>query len=247
MPKFDGNDELQKHNLTGHYGFSAAKIDTLGASEYTLVSILVDESGSTASFIGDMEKCIKEIINSCKYSPRCDNLLLRICAFDDKFRELNGFKPLENVNADDYIGSLHPGGTTALFDSSFNVIEATNAYGKDLIKNDFSVNGIIFVITDGCDNVSKFTANNVKNELVNSLKQENLESLVSILIGVNVSDSSVSAALNDFHKVAGFTQYVEIENADSKTLAKLAEFVSKSISSQSQSLKSGGASAPLTF
>jgi len=70
---------------------------------------------------------------------------------------------------------------------------------------------------------------------------------VSILIGVNITDSMVSQALNDFNTRAGFTQYVEIGNASKSTLAKLAQFVSKSISSQSQALGTGSASASLTF
>jgi hypothetical protein len=50
-----------------------------------------------------------------------------------------------------------------------------------------------------------------------------------------------------FHQEAGFTQYVELDNADTKTLARLAEIVSRSISAQSQALGTGGASQPLVF
>ena len=53
--------------------------------------------------------------------------------------------------------------------------------------------------------------------------------------------------IEDFHKAAGFTQYVELGSADEKTLAKLADFVSQSISAQSQSLGTGGPSQSLTF
>ena len=74
-----------------------------------------------------------------------------------------------------------------------------------------------------------------------------LESVVSILIGVNVGDSQVSAYLKRFHSDAGFTQYIEIEKADAKTLARLAEFVSQSISAQSQALGKGGGSHQLVF
>lgn len=46
---------------------------------------------------------------------------------------------------------------------------------------------------------------------------------------------------------AGFTQYVEVDNATDAKLAKLADFVSRSVSSQSQALGSGGPSKALTF
>ena len=68
-----------------------------------------------------------------------------------------------------------------------------------------------------------------------------------IVIGVNVQDQAVSGYLKQFHKDAGFTQYIEIDKADAKTLARLAEFVSQSISAQSQALGSGGASPALVF
>jgi hypothetical protein len=64
---------------------------------------------------------------------------------------------------------------------------------------------------------------------------------------VNVNDVSVSRYLKSFHVDAGFTQYVELDNADTKTHARLAEFVSQSISAQSQALGTGGASQPLVF
>mgnify|MGYP002622060811 FL=1 len=116
-----------------------------------------------------------------------------------------------------------------------------------MTDQDFDVNGIVFVITDGEDNISKTTANQVKAALEQAVKGENLESMVSVLIGVNVQDPYVAAALNDFNNTAGFTQYVELDNANKNTLAKLAQFVSKSISSQSQALGSGGPSQSIVF
>ena len=44
---------LIQHSLTGqHYGYSAADLDDLGATEYTLVTIVVDELKCNASSIG---------------------------------------------------------------------------------------------------------------------------------------------------------------------------------------------------
>ena len=45
----------------------------------------------------------------------------------------------------------------------------------------------------------------------------------------------------------GFTQYVAIADANATTIAKLGDFVSRSISSQSQALGTGGPSQSLTF
>ena len=78
-------------------------------------------------------------------------------------------------------------------------------------------------------------------------KSEALESILSILVGVNVNDPSVSQWLKALHQNAGFTQYVELGDAKAATLAKLADFISRSISAQSQALGTGGPSQSLSF
>lgn len=250
MPKLaDLNIDLEQQKLhTGTFQFSAQRISDLGATEYTLATVVVDVSGSTQSFRTEMLECLKKVIESCKYSPRSDNLMFRLVRFSNTVEEVHGFKLLENCNTDDYNDVLSvPGGMTALCDAGCNGVEATAVYGKDLLKQDFSVNGIVVVITDGCENASTNTVNGLKKQLKDAVADENLESLVSILVGVNILDASVKQTLETFHKEAGFTQYIDVGEASAKKLAKLADFVSKSISSQSQSLGSGGPSKQLTF
>ena len=230
-----------------HYGYSATRIEHLGATEYTIATIVCDVSGSTDGFALDMEAAIAKIVQACKYSPRADNLMLRLVQFNDTLSEVHGFKLLENCNTGDYSGILMCSGSTALFDAAENAAAAVIDYGQRLAGADFSANAILFVITDGADNVSKVTAKGVKKRLAQAVSSEALESLVSILIGVNVQDQSVAHYLKAFYKDAGFSQYVEIDNADTKTLANLAQFVSQSISAQSQALGTGGPSQSLIF
>ncbi len=245
MPRL-GSQNLQKHTV-GHFGFSAARIEDLGAAEYTLVTIVADRSGSTAGFQTDMEKVVKEVIEACRKSPRADNLLVRYVTFSSRHSEEHGFNLLENLNVDQYNDTLAPGGSTALYDASADAIEASNNYGKQLTDQDFQVNGIVFVITDGENNTSTLGVGQVKEALEKAVKGENLESMVSILIGINIQDPAIAQLLSEFHKDAGFTQYVELDNANKNTLAKLAQFVSKSISSQSKALGGGGPSQSIVF
>jgi len=246
MPVLDPT--MESKSLKGsHYGFSAAKISELGASEYTLVTIIADVSGSVNAFRQDIEDCIKEVIRSCRRSPRADNLMLRFVLFDTQLKEVHGFRPLSQCDVDSYNGSIKIGGMTALYDAACNAVDAGTAYAKDLTDQDFEVNAIVFVITDGADNASTYTMKSVKESLGRAVTSESLESLVSILVGVNVSDPSIVQYLSDFSQTAEFTQYVEIAKADEKTLARLADFISKSVSSQSQALGTGGASQSLSF
>ncbi|MBM3457555.1 MAG: VWA domain-containing protein [Armatimonadetes bacterium] len=232
---------------TGQYGYSATRLDALGAAEYTLVTIVTDVSGSVAPFRKEMEGAIQEIVQACRYSPRADNLLIRLVLFDDTLQETHGFKLLQECNPKDYRKVLKAGGSTALYDAAENAVAATTGYGRQLTDADFGVNAILFVLTDGMDNASTLGVAAVRDRLVEAVTSEALESLVSVLVGVNVQDQTVGGYLQDFKTEAGFTQYVEIGHANAGTLSKLAEFVSRSISAQSQALGTGGASQTLTF
>ena len=237
----------QKKLPTDNFGYSATRLRDLQATEYTLVTLIVDATGSVAGFEKDMEGVIKAVVEACKYSPRADNLMLRVVFFNTSLEEKHGFKLLQECSPGDYDQVLNPNGYTALYDASTNGIEATNHYGKSLTKNDYAVNAIVVVITDGDDNASTLSQKDVKKALADAVKGENLESMVSILVGVNVQSAQLKDVLDKFHKDAGFTQFVAMADASAKKLARLAEFVSKSISSQSQALGTGGPSKSLTF
>jgi uncharacterized protein YegL len=249
MPKFNtgSSSGLEQHVLKAStYGFSATRIEDLDASEYTLVTICQDDSSSVAGFKNEMEKTIKAIIEACKKSPRADNLMVRLCTFNTQFQEVHGFKRLQQIKPSDYDGILGGGGMTALYDAATNAVMASNAYGKKLSDNDFAVNAITFFVTDGEDNSSRVTPHQVRDALQAAMKEEALESIVSILVGVN-STNDLDQYLDMFKNEAGITQYVGIGDATAGKLAKLAEFVSKSISAQSQALGTGGPSQSLSF
>jgi uncharacterized protein YegL len=239
MPK------LEQHS-SGHFGFSAVRLNELDASEYTLVTVTVDDSGSTQGFSRDMEGVLKEIVEACCHSPRSDNLLLRVIRFSNNVVEIHGFKKLTDCNLADYDNILEGRGLTALYDAVINSGEAMNLLGTDMSKKDYTVNGINFIITDGCENQSKLSLNLVKKALSESQKNESLESAVTIVVGVDTGEAGVQQVLTQFSGEIG-AQFEWLKDATKSSLAKLAKFVSRSISSSSQSLQSNTAPVSLTL
>jgi len=240
MPKLLSDNDMDTTNIPGlsGYTFSAVRTSKLGASEYTLVTIAVDVSSSVSSFKDLLLDSLKKAIESCKKSPRASNILVRVTTFSHKVKELHGFKPLSEIDADkDYV--LDVRGTTALYDSVASAIGATVEYGKILSKQDYGVNGILFIITDGDDNASNYGASTVKNNAEDAIKSEALESFISVLVGINAAHAS--HYLSTFQQEAGLTQYIDAGDATPGNLAKLAAFVSRSISSQTNALGSGQA------
>lgn len=232
------------------YSYSHVPLESMGSTKQTLVAIDVDVSGSTKTFLPDMEKCIAAVIDACKRSPHTDSLKIKLTEFHSDVNQIHGFKDLADCAKSDYTNSLNrQGGSTALYDSSIAGGSALLDFGKKLSDADYEVNGIHFVFSDGWDTdyQGKNGPGTYKALIEEAVAEEYLESIVTILVGVNVQNSSVSNKLKSFAKDGGFTQYIELEKADEKTLAKLANFAVSYVSSQSNSLGSGLKSQPLTF
>ena len=146
-------------------------------------------------------------------------------------------------------GALKPNGGTPLNDATMNAVEALLEYGIQLNRKRFVCNAILFVLTDGEENASITITDPADiKKAIDRIRSENIfESIRTILIGVNDQDSHLKSLLEKFRQEAGFDEYISIGEATAGKLAKLAQFVSQSVSSQSQALGSGGASQPIVF
>lgn len=252
MPRLMTDDKMETGNIGGMQGFtfSGVRTEHLGATEYTVVTIAVDETGSTTGFEDDLRNSLVAAVEACKKSPRSDNLLLRVIKFSTALsggmEELHGFKPLSEIDPQSDYPYLRPAGTTPLYDAAFSSIGATVSYAEKLMGDDFLANGIVFVITDGLEyppppnNPSVSTPAMIKSQVEKAVQGEKIESLVTILIGINAGE--YSNELETFQREAGIDKYIDAGEATKGQLSKLAEFVSQSVSSQSQSLGTGGPS-----
>ena len=230
-----------------NFQYSALEMDSLGATEYTLVNILVDESGSVCNFATELNACLDAVVGSCEKHPRSQNLLVRTAAFSTHdIREIHGFSTVDAIDKGTL--TVHPSGLTPLWDATLDSIETLGGYADILHNQDYFSNGMIFVITDG-DDTSSNVANMAKiKDAVNNLRTtETLESIKMILIGVNDKDSGLKAYLEAFKVDAGFDEYISMGDVDAGKLAFLADWMSKSISSTSQALGTGGASKAVNF
>ena len=241
--KFFDDDSTTAYNAHG-FGFSGVRPETLGATEYTLVTLVLDKTGSVDDYAAELAKIKSTVVESCKLSARADFLLLRVVEFNSQVDEVHGFIPVSTIDTAQYTVPKCEG-LTALRDAYFSAVSATNAYAKTLSDQEYLVNGIVIVVTDGDDNRSRVSAADVKRQIAAAVKGEQLESIRTILVGVNAAQ--YQATLESFQTEVGIDQYEDIGQATPATLAKLANFVSQSISSQSQSLGTGGASQAIVF
>jgi len=248
MPRFDPGTPMLSRRLAGTtYGYSGTRLDDLSCSEYTLVAVAADQSGSVGAFQTDLEACLGEIVRACQQHPRAEHVMLRLTAFDGSLHELHGFKPLPTLDAKDYAGILHTGGATALHDAALNAIGALRSYGETLADQGFAVNGLVFVLTDGDDNASAGSAREVADQVRAALGSERIEGLHTVLVGVGTQGATAKALMR-FSAEAGFDDFIPIDQANAGSLQRLARFASRSIGLQSTALGAGGsASLSLTF
>lgn len=239
--------DMESESFTGGFHYSHIRTEHLGASNYTLVTIALDVTGSLKGFESDLSNCLTTAIESCKKSPRSENLLVRVIFFSSSFaggiNELHGFKSLADIDLKDY-QNISTGGGTPLFDAAFSAIGATNAYAEKLHADDFESNGIVFIITDGDDNESSMTPSLIRKEVEKGVKSEAIESNLAILIGVNAAQ--YRSYLERFQIEAKLDKFIDAGDATPGKLAKLAEFVSQSVSSQSQAMGTGGPSQDIS-
>lgn len=249
------SNDVELLNTRSGYKFSATKLDSLGASEYTLVTLVVDISGSVLSFKTGLEAMLTTIFNTCndKRNPRRENILYRVVTFNENISELHGFKLLKNIDiATAYNGVINPRGQTALFDAMDESLQALIKYST--LFRDYTLNAITFWATDGQSNTGRINSGNLKADaamiakhIEDINKSEKLESLTTVLIGIttNNDDASLDSYLSDVKDGANITQYVSIGKADNESLLKLGGFVSQSISSTSTALGTGQPSTPV--
>ena len=251
MPKFTTEGSLE-NNTAGHFGFTAIGVDHLEASGYTLATIVCDRSGSTSGYQKPMEEALKSSIEALKKHPNNETMLVRVVTVDTQCEEQHGFIPVTDIDGSRYDGLLSARGVTALFDGCVNAAEAAANFGKTLIQQRYTANGIIIVITDGLNCAGKFSQPEdivfVKDAFGKTTQTECLESLVSVLIGVVGKNIHVANELQKFHSEAGFSEpMITLTDANPTTIAKIGKFITDSVSSTSVARGTGGPSQSISF
>jgi len=101
------------------------------------------------------------------------------------------------------------------------------------------------------DNRSSMSPRSIKEKVEDAMAKEEIESSVTVLVALHDPQQrmqdEIKKALDRFHKDANLSQFVDIGDATAGKLANLANFVSESVSSQSQALGTGAPSQTLNF
>jgi len=237
----------------GGFGFSVTKPTALVdySTEFTLACIILDISPSVNPFKAGIRGALIAAIKGCQMSPRIDSIMARAVLFNSVLEELHGYVPVGTIDPDAY-KQFECAHLTALHDAIGEAVDSMLIYGKRLRDSDFTVNGCLYAVTDGLNNdSSKYDVDDLCALFKDAVQGEKIESLLSVLVGVNADEyiegRRIGDVLQELQQKVGITQYIDIGKATPKELAKLGGHISKSVSSQSMHVHSGGPSQPVPF
>jgi hypothetical protein len=178
-------------------GCVGAPVDDVDAAEATLVSVLLDMSGSMEPHRAAVLDAYGAMLTSLQGAKAAGAILLSAWAFDDVPRLLFGYQPvswLSPLGKRDY----RPDGSTALYDATLGAMTGLVAYGQALDQGGVPTKRVLFVLSDGDDNRSRHRADDVRR-VAEALRRD--EAYTLAFAGFGSSDLATLAASMGFSDV----------------------------------------------
>lgn len=160
------------------------KLDELGSSKQTLISIVVDKSYPLNGNNG-LEKCIKktiEIINGVFNMPlkQAQNLNAQVSiTYFGEDVKLQPFRPTKHIEVDCVPNQIKSRIYDAIYESCMHIIGQYN-----YLNMDCWVKGYMFIFTDGEDNGSKHSIQEM-NEALYEMKKVEIPYILVEYEGIN--------------------------------------------------------------
>ncbi len=228
-----GAADLMVANLdeTVLLGCVGTAVEDLDASDATLVSVVLDMSGSMSSHQKAVIEAYNAMLTALSGSKAAASILVSTWAFSDTPTLLRGWQPVgwhQPLGRGEYA----PDGCTALYDALLGCMTGLVAYGQELYDNGVPSRRIVFVLSDGGDNRSRSRALDVKTASRALLAQE---AYTLAYAGFGSSDLSALAA------DVGFPSVVTTGASESE-LRRIFRQVSASVVRVSQGTAAGASS-----
>lgn len=154
--------------LLGCVGLSADELDSPDA---TLVSIVLDMSGSMAPHQKAVVDAYNQMLRAFSGAKSSTAILASAWAFSDKPALLSSYEPTPRKPP--LCSAVYrPNGMTALHDAILGALTGLVAYGQRLWDEGVPTKRILFVLSDGDDNASKATAPEVRSALAALARDE---------------------------------------------------------------------------
>ncbi len=155
------DDEVLNLDTITDFGALGVGLDDLESEDVTLVSYVLDASGSMGPHAADVVAAFGAEIAAMAGARTADQVLVSVTVFQDVARLCFGYRKLADVPRLD-AGLYAPDGCTALFDAAYGALAHLDGYRAMLRDSGVRSRGVVLVMTDGEDNASRRRADEVK-------------------------------------------------------------------------------------
>lgn len=212
------------NSLNFDLNFANFNPDEIDVDETINAVFIIDTSSSVWAYVNELNYAFNDFTESMQKSHVADKLFVSLIEFNTKVTVTNGFRPIVSVPHMDFTKKI--GGMTALYDAVLTGLKNAVDYRENLENSGVETKTILFIITDGDDNMSKNSVRKVKKEIDALKKDERTAfSFTSILFGVG-NDVDFTKA----QKAMGIDHLAKIGTTGDE-MKKMIGFISQSISS----------------
>ena len=217
---------MKNEDINFNLDFANFDPEEIQVDETINAVFIIDTSSSVASYVSDLNHAFNDFAESMQKSHVADKLMVSIIEFNTKVTIECGFKPITSISKVDFSKKI--GGMTALYDGVYTGLKNALEYRENLENSGIETKTILFVITDGGDNMSKKSAHQVAIKIKKLKKDERTsDSFTSILFGVG-SEMDFTNAQKDMN-----IDFLAKIGTTGDEMKKMIGFISQSISSVS--------------
>ncbi len=219
-------------------GAAGVALETITATEVTLVTLLVDASGSIHG--AGVENAVREgenaLVDAFAQSREKDSVLMALWTFNDDVRVVHAYVPVDDAVRLDSV-SYNACGGTKLYDTWCDALAANVAYAQRLRDGGTPTRSVVVVITDGEDCGSRRKASECA-----ALSRDLLRSEQFVLAFVGVGAGTNFAAVAKSMGVPDGCVEVQAQTTPA-ALRKVFRMVSQSAIRASRGMVTPGANA----
>ncbi len=177
-------------------------------------AFLIDASSSMSSYVDAVIDGHRSMLTTLRQSEKCENGVLYIyqALFADQSILLNGFYPLDKDGNDEIVrlsqANYRPDGWTALYDAVVEMAEQLERHLEAVVKRGYLPAARLAVITDGAENKSKNSREQVVSAIRKLREKEWLES--SLVVGLKSPDFGEDK-IELLRQSIGFSQQISLD------------------------------------
>lgn len=219
-------------------GAAGKALEDITASDVTLVTLLIDASGSIAD--RGLEQAVRDgqnsLLDAFGGAKEKDSVLLALWTFNGDQKVLHSYVPVEDATRLDG-RNYRGGGATRLYDTWCDALAANVAYAQRLRDGGTPTRSVVVVVTDGEDVGSTRTSRDCA-KLSKDLLASELFTLAFVGVGKDTQFELIAAAMG----IPAGCVHVQ-RDATPSGLRKTFQLVSKSAIRASQGKVAPGANA----